>query len=431
MQCSTLVLALCQFTSALCQEGGASPPAQDDATRKYEERIADLEQRLKQLEDAKDQQAQEDELDRLVRAAEAAGPPPAQRPSTQQSALNPRISVIPDFTGALKHITGDEKAAKRFGELFEERNPFALRSVDVEFRAPVSPGVDAVGILGVGEGEAVFEEAYVLLRDLPWDVEGKVGRFKMDFGRANPIHDHDLPQIDRPVVHQLLFGPEGTSVDGLSATRPIWRGEPGALLPTWSDATLEIFNASNDESPLFGTGPNQEIAGAAHVRNFWQLNEHSDLEVGASGLISGDSKTTPHGSARVAGLDATWRRKNPVPGTYQDWLVQAEAIGSSVDGTRGTVNAAGGYLTVQRQLDSQRYAGVRFDAAQSPFKEDAHVFGVTPYLTWYLNEFLRLRLQYQFLQGTAPHGTVTSQGVEMQLTWVFGAHPPEPYWVNK
>ncbi len=424
---TTVVLLAC--TPALAQAQDKTP--QDETSKKYEERIHDLEERLKALETARDQKQAEDELDQLVKEAEATGPQPGQRPSTQQSALNPRISVVPDFTGALKHVTGDPKAAKRFGELFQERNPFALRSVDVEMRAPVSPGVDAVGVLGVGDGDAAFEEAYVVLHDLPWQLEGKVGRFKMDFGRMNQIHDHDLPQIDRPVVHQLLFGPEGTSVDGISVTRPVWKGDPEQLLPTWSDATLEIFNAANEESPLFGAGPNQEIAGAAHLRNFWQLNDHSDLEVGASGLLVGDSKTTPHGSSRVVGLDATWRRKNPVPGTYQDWLVQAEAIGSSVDGIHGTTNAAGGYLTVQRQLDSERYVGMRFDAAQSPFKADAHVFGVTPYLTWYLNEFLRLRLQYQFLEGVAPHGTVRSQALEMQLTWVFGAHPPEPYWVNR
>lgn len=432
------------FLAASCaahaQQSPGNPPDPSAAERAYEERIQALEKRLAELESAAKTQHEQDELDALLKQAEAAGPPPVARPSTQQSVLNPKISVIPDFTGFYHKVTGDNEVADAFPGLFEEDNPFDLRSVDVEFRAPVSPGADAVAILGVGEEEAAFEEAYVVLHDLPWDLKAKVGRFKLGFGRMNVIHNHDLPQTDRPLVHRLVFGDEGTSGDGVSLSRPLYSNDPGSWLPTWSDITVEVVNAANEESPLFGTEAHQEVAAVARWKNFWQIDDHQDLESGISTMQIGDSPESTHGQVGAYGLDLTWRYKDPVPGSFRDWLVQAEVIRTSVENGHPSVknpepsedvDALGEYLTVQRRLDEQHYLGVRLDHAESPQIEDADVYGITPYLTWYMNEFLRLRLQYQYLNGSVDHAESHSHALGFQLTWVFGAHPPEPYWVNK
>ncbi len=420
---------------ATAQEAPSQPaPDTKPTPQSYEERIAALEKRIHELEAKHEEVEQQDELEKLLRQAEAEGPPPSVRPTAQQSILNPKISVVPDFTGLFRSVSGGDSAKIQhaFGELFTENDPFALRSVDIEFRAPVSPDVDAVGILGVADGEANFEEAYVQLHNLPWDLEAKVGRFKLDFGRANSIHNHDLPQMDRPLVDQLLFGPEGIGVDGISLTRPLYRGEPGGWLPTYSDATVEIYNTTNEESPLFGKTPQQAVGAGGRIKGFWQTSTHSDLEVGASLLAVPDRKDSNAGASQAVGIDATWRYKDPVPGSFADWLVQFELIGSNSDRPNGgTVAATGGYFTVQRRLDEQRYLGVRFDAAQSPIESNADIVGVSPYLTWYMNEFLRLRLQYQYFHGSSGGDTATANGLGLQLTWVFGAHPPEPYWVNK
>lgn len=397
-----------------------------------EARIAALEARLRELEATRAAQAEEDELDRLLRAAEAGSPPAVPRPSTSASALNPLISVIPDFTALFQQVSGDdEELAAVFGEMFEEGNPFSLREIEVEFRAPVSPEADAVAILAVGEEETAFEEAFLHLHDLPWELSAKVGRFKLGFGRANAIHNHDQPLMTRPLVHQVLFGTEGTAVDGVSITKPLYKGESSTLAPTWTDITVEVTNAANEEFPLFGSEAHQEIALATRLKSFWQIDEHSDLEVGASGLAVGDSPDDEQGEATALGLDLTYRKKDSVPGSFADWLVQAEVIGSEVEGLEDDVSALGAYLLVQRRIDAQRYVGLRLDTAESPLVEDTELFGVAPYLTWYLNEFLRLRLQYQYLQGEAAEFDARANSLGLQLTWVFGAHPPEPYWVNK
>ncbi len=412
------------------QDGGdGSPPSQAQTP---EERIRALEERLRELEAASAAREEEDELEKLLRAAEAGSPPAVPRPVTSASALNPRISVVPDFTALFKEVSGDDdELAAVFGDLFEEGNPFDLREVEVDFRAPVSPEADAVAILAIGEDEAAFEEAFLQIHELPWDLQAKIGRFKLGFGRANVVHGHDQPLMDRPLVHQVLFGAEGAAVDGVSLSRPLYRAEPGEWIPTWSDLTVEVFNAANDESPLFGAEPHQEVAAAARWKNYWQIDDFDDVELGVSGLAIGDAPSDEQGSSKVLGIDATWRRKDPVPGSYRDWLVQAEVLGSTVETGADDVSALGAYLLVQRRIDPQRYVGVRLDTAESPLVKDAELLGVAPYLTWYLNEFLRLRLEYQFVSGETADADAHANTFGLQLMWVFGAHPPEPYWVTR
>ncbi|MFH0947206.1 MAG: hypothetical protein V2A76_18615 [Planctomycetota bacterium] len=409
---------------------------QREQNRSNEERIRALEALLKQLQSDQQQQHEEDELDELLRLAETSGPPPVARPSANPSLMNPSVSVIPEFVVRWGNVSIDGDPApihEAFPELFEETNPFHLHHTEIEFRAPVSPEADAVAIVGIGHEEVHVEEAYILFHSLPWGLAAKVGKFLVDFGRANRLHGHDLPQNDRPLVHRLLFGHEGFSSPGISLSKMLFTTPAEGLLPTYSELTVEAVNSMNDESPLLGEGADYTPAVNARWKNFWQLTPNADLEGGVSFFASPNGPSGLHDQTTALGADLTWRWDDPEPGSPNAWMVQAEAIGSSVDVSdmSGAVDAVGGYLTVQNQFDPQWYAGVRLDAAQSPTVEDASILGVSPYLTHYLNEFIRLRLQYDFRSADAASSSATSHGLVAQLVWVFGAHPPHPYWVNR
>ena len=409
---------------------------QREQNRSNEERIRALETLLKQMQSEQRQQHEEDELDELLRLAEASGPPPVARPSANPSLMNPSISVIPEFVARFGDVSIDGDPApihEAFPELFEETDPFALHHTEISFRAAVSPEADAVAIVGLGHEEVHVEEAYLTFHSLPWGLAAKVGKFLVDFGRVNRLHGHDMPQNDRPLVHRLLFGHEGFSSPGISLSKMLFTAPAEGLLPTYSELTVEAINSTNHESPLLGEDPDYTPAVNARLKNFWQLTPNADLEGGLSLFASPNSPAGEHHQTTALGADLTWRWDDPEPGSSDAWLVQAEAIGSSVDVSAGSgaVNALGGYLTVQNQFDPQWYAGVRLDAAQSPTMEDASIFGASPYLTHYLNEFIRFRLQYDLRSADAADSSATSHGLACQLTWVFGAHPPHPYWVNQ
>ena len=55
---------------------------------------------------------------------------------------------------------------------------------------------------------------------------------------------------------------------------------------------------------------------------------------------------------------------------------------------------------------------------------------MSPYLTWYTTEFFRARFTYEHTFSELPiENRLDTFFVELVV--VFGAHPPEPFWVNK
>ena len=127
------------------------------------------------------------------------------------------------------------------------------------------------------------------------------------------------------------------------------------------------------------------------------------------------------------GADVTLIHTDPTGGFFNQ-LAQMEAIYGDVDTSRAdTQYALGTYLLVQQQLNRDWYTGVRLDWTQNALDDKQEVWGVSPYVTWYWSEFLRFRMEYQHKAGDV----ATENTLFFQVTWVFGAHPPHPYWSMK
>jgi hypothetical protein len=75
-------------------------------------------------------------------------------------------------------------------------------------------------------------------------------------------------------------------------------------------------------------------------------------------------------------------------------------------------------------LSRDWYTGVRLDYTENPQTGSDHTWAVSPYVSWYWSEFLRFRLEYQHKDGDVPNENT----LYLQATWIFGAHPPHPYW---
>ena len=67
------------------------------------------------------------------------------------------------------------------------------------------------------------------------------------------------------------------------------------------------------------------------------------------------------------------------------------------------------------------------DWTQNAVDDKQEVWGFSPYVSWYWSEFLRFRAEYQHKAGDVP----SEDTLYLQATWVFGAHPPHPYWSMK
>ncbi|HEY8746779.1 MAG TPA: hypothetical protein VIM11_02315 [Tepidisphaeraceae bacterium] len=348
--------------------------------------------------------------------------------------FNPNFAVIGDFAGNVSS---------------EHRNPamnrFDLREIELDLRAAVDPRADAVVILPVDRSIAnplffdqntrqndnvdtsiSIEEAYITLHDfgVP-NLVAKLGRFHLHFGRWNLLHLHAWPTVDNAFVVQSFLGPESLADSGASFSYIV---PPGLIGGQYVEADAEIITGEGErDDPVLNNGAYVTTPGV----NFHLLWNHDlgpdwNFEVGGS-FLHGHHNDSARQYANVFGTDLTLMRRDPT-GRFNNQFFQAEVMYGNVDNRAGNPqHSAGAFLVAQQQLNRDWYGGVRLDWTQNAVNEHQEVWGVSPFVTWYWSEFLMFRLEYQHKGGDV----LNADSLFFQCDFVFGAHPPHPYWSVK
>ncbi len=404
----------------------------------YEKRIKELETKLEQL------QAQMAQPGPEVPVAPMTTQQPSERPvQSIPGALNPAISVIGNFLGR-----GDStKVLNEDGDRID--NKLNLREAEIDMRVPVDPYADGVLITSLesetpGRFSFDVEEAYVNIKKLPFlassplGLKIKVGRFRPAFGKTNVLHTHDLPQSQRPLPIQEFLGEEGFIQNGVSANFfiPTPWDETSSL-----DATLQVLNGGDIAiSPELRS----RASYLGHLRWFRTFRDKHNLELGWSSYFH------PSGNdvrwANLHGFDFMYRWKPLRLGEWKSFLLGGEMIFTRsrfapgeesavpvqnlVETPAGNGRPQGFTVFGQWQFDRRTYAGLRWDQTDTLLDPRAERRSVTPYLSYYFSEFLRFRLNYEHRWSDLVEEK-RRNSVFVELNWVFGSHPPEPFWVNK
>jgi hypothetical protein len=440
-----LALALCAACAALAAPAGRA----DEATDALRKEVDELRRKVRALEeragapDAASPAEEEDELSALRRdaagAAEdaekkgpkapptSAGGVPVSGATTtfgglQQTlnAFNPRMTVFGDFVGRLSLVKHPPEP-----EIEDELN---MREVEVDMRADVDPYSKAVFILAVeressSDSYAIdIEEGYLTLETLPWNLRAQLGRWRQRFGQANRTHRHDLMQIDYPTALRDFLGEEGLIGDGISL---LWLA-PG--IPLELEST--VINGT-DETILAG-------APSTFPAFLWRADLTLDLpfqsigSFGSSYLLGWNDDD--HGNmTQLIGGDITLMWK---PTRIRSAVLQSEVYylqRGNGDGLRGEI-AWGGYSAFTVQPIQQLYLGTRYDWSDYGQQiEDNDSWALSFYASWYTTEFLRFRIGYIHEENRTafPGGRKDNDVLELQVVFLIGSHPVEPFWVNR
>src|SRR5436190_8359741 len=138
--------------------------------------------------------------------------------------MNPAISMIGNVLGAAGHNPVDQRPSLNVVES------------ELALSAAIDPYARADVFLSFGEDHVEVEEAYMTFTSLPAGLLLKAGRLRADFGKANTLHRHVLPWVDRPLVNEsLLGGEDGIRDTGFSVSRIL--PSPGGI---FLDATGEL-----------------------------------------------------------------------------------------------------------------------------------------------------------------------------------------------
>ena len=356
-------------------------------------------------------------------------------------ALNPEISVNSDVFG---HINADDTSEDNFFarefeiSIVSNLDPFSRAKVFISRHneggelLPFEEGPrdhrEQEGGLGFG-----VEEGYVEWVGLPGGVGVKLGKFFQQFGQLNRWHPHALPFQTRSLPHLSFIGPESLAQTGASVH---WLAPFGGVSGTY-EATLEVTRSENEM--LFGESNGLSVLG--HINGFWNLSSSTDLDLGFSwinGTFAADARSLDR---NLYGAEAaiTWRP--PGRSRYQGvslrggiMAVDLVASGSGHEGEHQegqekaheiSGQAFGFWGMGEVRLSESWLMGARLARSSSPQDPDETAWLISPTLSWWQSEYVRLRLEYDLLGRSFVDGR--EGRLLLQVTFAMGPHKHETY----
>jgi hypothetical protein len=413
-----------------------------EAQREYQKALDGLTERLQRLESRPQQAAAAP----VVVQAPSGPPAPSlmdlARPREPFALYGERrqgqflfdIGVAGDLVGNLTQ----RNVEKATGGTFAGReNRFFPREVELSLFGQVDPYARGEVRLEAGEefedGERELHlglaEAHLTLLTLPLGTQAKLGFMRNRFGLLNPLHQHDLPQIDRPNVLVRFLGEEGLRESGgeLSWVAP---------LPFYLEALAGVFNGDNEDA--FGRGSLKAPLVTGRLRTFFEFLDTSAIQVGLSGATG---QTPERRRSTLAGVDVKYKL-TPEGWRHPLLTLAGEALYSErrVDvfddegaGEKRTRQRFGWYAYGEVQPWRRWLGGVRYDNTQYPV-DPGREWAIEPYVAFMPSEFLRFRLAYKHTERSHRFAGPDDRGsarivdeILFQATFLLGAHPAHPF----
>jgi hypothetical protein len=346
-----------------------------------------------------------------------------------QQALNPEITVTGDVFGFVDMDAPDEGnfVPRELEISFQSAlDPYSLAKVFAGFHMPggeilpfgeheepADPGAPE-SEAGHG-GEFALEEAYLQWRGLPGGFNVHLGRFRQNFGQLNRWHPHALPGQSYPLPYIAFFGEEGLAQAGLGVH---W------LVPVTGFGTWELWTeltASGNE-PLFGEARSLSALGRIHA--FWDLSRSTYFELGASGITGPGMTGDDDFATRVAGADFTLSWRPPERGRYREATLRGGVVwGELSPGPASPGTAFGAFTSAEYRLDRRWILGGRYEYTENPLDPSESSWLAAPTLTWWQSEWVRLRLEFDYLDRPAG----AEKLLVLQTTFAMGPHKHETY----
>src|SRR5437764_7736547 len=270
--------ALLLTGAASAQQPATPPSTADDRIKALEQQVSALKSEVDELKAALTAAAPAPAAAQPAAVSQAAPPSaPAEVVSTQggqipvyggatglANALNPDISVIGDFLGAVG------------GNPIRPVPALEMHETEVAFQSVIDPYARADFFISFVESGVNLEEGYITFTSLPAGFVARAGKMRAAFGKVNTLHNHVLPWTDRPLVTENLVGGEdGIDDAGFSVSR-IFEGHKHLFL----EATGQLYRGDSDE--LFKSFRPSDVSPVAHLRGYKDLTDNTNLDIGLS-----------------------------------------------------------------------------------------------------------------------------------------------------
>ncbi len=436
---AVLILGLLPLTVFGQQPATTAPATTSDSDlaqhiRELEDRVIALEGQVRMLKAAAAQPAQPGAAQPAESTAQAAAvPQPAPTPAAPATqaealaatqgpnlggagasaakALNPDISVIGDFIGAMGGNSQQNTVS------LQPIPAFQMHESEIGLQSIIDPYARGDFFISFGEEGVNLEEGFITFTALPGSFVAKVGKMRSAFGKVNTMHNHVLPWVDRPLVsNNLVAGEDGINDAGFSVER-ILPAPKGIFL----EATGQLFRG--DSGDVFQSSQRSDVSAVAHLRGYHDLNESTNLDLGVS-YARGHNDLGTNFLTHLYGVDATLRWKPLRRSIYHSFVGRSEFIWSDRQQFPASQKSFGYYASADYQLARRWFVGGRFDHSDRSRDDGLTDKGGSVTLTYWPSEFSQLRGQYRF---THYANNIDANELFLQLIFSLGAHGAHPF----
>jgi|GEM_PF-852569 len=416
--------------------------------RQIEQIKAEVADQVRQLSQQPTPTAPDQELERLKQEIQQTAPtPPPSPPAATSGALNlnrlnPEITVTGDLLGHWVRSGDNNHNDHPEGNNHNTADEFfVMRELEFGFVSMLDPYSRMKVFASLewedGEFHLDLEEAYVEWLALPGRLRLSLGRQFMQVGMLNRWHLHAFPQIDPPLAIKEYMREEAQF--GQTGVHVAW------LLPRlWSSAGEVVVSLVAGDADGFRGNALTRPAWLAYINNYYDLSDSTFLEFGAStlwGLAEREPRLrhriwnafirfnwTPPERAKYRGLDVwveVFRNQLEVQpiSPLEDAVEDAHPILPAPPEWR---SRWGGFGFVEYRLNQRWLVGLRADYVERMDEDGTRAWGLSPVLTFWQSEWVRLRLQYSYLRTGLPDRP-TEHRVLFLLTWAAGPHKHENY----
>ena len=154
--------------------------------------------------------------------------------------------------------------------------------------------------------------------------------------------------------------------------------------------------------------------------NYRDLTEDAYFEWGLSAATSHWDLDQQNRSTVVA-LDLNYRFEPLQHALYRSFQLNSEFFYNVRDRWPGG-NVFGFFASGEYQLSRRWYAGMRYQSSDALENNDEQSWTISPFLTFWQSEWVRLRAQYDFLNRNLD---VNDNRLFFQVTWAMGPHKHE------
>jgi hypothetical protein len=341
-----------------------------------------------------------------------------------QTTLNPDISLIGNVRAFSHNDAGRPTESEEFN----------LSSPDMELMVAgyLNPYSRADAVIAWEDGEnANIEELYAtILRGLPLNMNLRVGKYRLEFGRLNTVHPHAYSFINVPLPHEEFFGEEGLND---MAVRGAFLIPTGKLYTELMGAVLkgDALQSEDEEEP----GDEEELTEEANTQETrvkpgflgrlttsLATSDNGEFTTGAS-VVTSEYDADEQLRAWVYGWDMKYKWR---PNRNTSLTVEAELLGNHRELTgNGTVDSYGGYGYVDYRFRQKYNVGSIYEYTQGKLDSNSRTWRAGAFVGFApIEETSLVRLVGDWTEPPEGDGFWTAT---LQLVFSLGPHQPHNF----